>query len=270
MDWREIRQDGVPLCGGGEDQRLHVVRVDIRAVEAHVQLILDAQSVCGGGSLRCGRQCQQVRGVCQLTEPLGYPFLHLLIAGADDSSAVWIGAYPAGPAMGLGVPRDSASAYRAHGFLPNRIQRSGAGSVVSFVLPLDLRREELLIADEPGIDVCPQILPILQNPLDHVLVPLAGMLVVGDVSSAHLLRDPAEGGPRQVAGEDVLNRVSFRGAGDDLSAPHHIAEGGLSLPCHYRTAFPIRSVSSRPLSRVNFRVSAETITIRLTSDSNSS
>ena len=56
---------------------------------------------------------------------------------------------------GLGVPRDSASAYRAHGFLPNRIQRSGAGSVVSFVLPLDLRREELLIADEPGIDVCP-------------------------------------------------------------------------------------------------------------------
>ena len=138
------------------------------------------------------------------------------------------------------------------------------------VYPRLISDEEFLAAQiqrEDKTDYAP--CPAALNPVrEKAVCAVCGSRIARDTKSHGRPRwvCPDCGAIVHISDEEVQKRVSHR----LRPAPHHVAEGGLSLPCHYRTAFPIRSVSSRPLSRVNFRVSAETITIRLTSDSNSS
>ena len=78
------------------------------------------------------------------------------IADPDDSVAVRVSTDPAGLAMGLGVPCDPAAAHRANRFFTDGIQAGGAGNAIGLILPLELDGEEVLIADQPGVDVCAQ------------------------------------------------------------------------------------------------------------------
>ena len=134
--------------------------------------------------------------------------------------------------MGFGIPCHLFSAESADCFVPYGDDLAWAWSVGILFSPPQANSEKFLICHQSGIAVHPEIPLVLQNPLDHMFVPLGSMLMIAHTLPGHLVSDLTVGAAQQVVGEDRPYKLCFLRLAVDPAVLNLIAERYFSLPSH--------------------------------------
>ena len=120
---------------------------------------------------------QPLRLPRQLSKMYFYLLLQGLICDMAVVSTVRVLADPPGAAA-FGIPMHGSSAQAAHGLFPNGRDAGRAGGITGLTVSLTVNGAVVLIGDQPGESIFSKVAGILQNALDHVLVPLGRVGVV--------------------------------------------------------------------------------------------
>ena len=124
-----------------------------------------------------------LRRMSQHFEFLHHSFQNDAVIKIHTSAALWIFTSPAWAAMGFGIPCHLFSAESADCFVPYGDDLAWAWSVGILFSPPQANSEKFLICHQSGIAVHPEIPLVLQNPLDHMFVPLGSMLMISSYSN---------------------------------------------------------------------------------------
>ena len=173
-----------------------------------------------------------LRRMSQHFEFLHHSFQNDAVIKIHTSAALWIFTSPAWAAMGFGIPCHLFSAESADCFVPYGDDLAWAWSVGILFSPPQANSEKFLICHQSGIAVHPEIPLVLQNPLDHMFVPLGSMLMIAHTLPGHLVSDLTVGAAQQVVGEDRPYKLCFLRLAVDPAVLNLIAERYFSLPSH--------------------------------------
>ena len=138
--------------------------------------------------------------------------------------------------MGFPIPHHFSTAEGAHCLFADGIDYIGTWCIIRFLQSTETGLCKGRFINDARIPPGAQIVFILQNPLDHVFVPLCCVLVVWGMPHGHVICDLLIGVSSQIAVKDVPHSAGFLLLQLNFTADDVVPEGGFSLPSHLSSA----------------------------------